>query len=318
MPFQFPELLDQLCPLHAILDVQGVVTGAGPTCRKILPDPIGQSVTDLFEMRRPTGITDASGLIRAGAGRLLLSPKRHPQIRLKGALFPVPQGAVLNLSFGLSMQDAVATYNLTQRDFPPTDLAVELLYLIEANALAMKAATDVTRRLQSARQRAESDSHTDALTGLLNRRGLENAVTKLRRHPCDVALVLMDLDRFKAVNDGLGHSAGDQVLRLVADLLRKHTRPDDILARCGGDEFTLLLHNVTDVDLGKRLDGLIAEIGTPIEIEGKTCGIGASAGWVLIPAQDLRNYDNIAEITDNALYEAKARGRGCHIRARIA
>lgn len=313
----FPlEILNRLCPLHAVLDADGIVTHAGPTFSKVIAAPLGRSLTELFDLRRPT-VTDLPQLVSVATDRMLLSPKDRPGIRLKGALIPAEQGAILNLSFGLSMQEAVATFNLTQRDFPPTDLAVELLYLIEANALAMKAATDVTRRLQSARQRAESDSHTDALTGLLNRRGLENAIATLRTHPCDVALVLMDLDRFKAVNDGLGHAAGDQVLRHVANLLRKHTRPEDILARCGGDEFTLLLRNVAEVDLGRRLDGLIAEIAQPINVEGKDCSIGASAGWSLVRSADLIHYDLVSELTDYALYQAKHQGRGCHVQAEI-
>lgn len=275
-------------------------------------------VLGLFDVRRPRALQDPKHLVKTRTDRLLLSPKARPDLKMKGVLHPLSEGAVLNLSFGLSVREAVEAFDLTQHDFPETDLAIEMLYLIEANALAMNAAIDATRRLQSARQRAESASHTDVLTGLLNRRGLEAAVDVLKEGEGTCALVLMDLDHFKAVNDTLGHAAGDRVLEHVAALLRRHTRQDDVLARCGGDEFTLLLLDLSAEDLGRRLDALISAVSAPIEIDGHTCQIGASAGWAVVDAKALKNFEKLAEITDVALYRAKKNGRSCHFRAEVA
>lgn len=311
-------LLSRLCPLHALIDEAGNVISMGPTLAKILGSTEQAPLFDLFVLKRPAGLLDPKALLGTRTDRLLLTPKAFPKLRLKGALYPVQSGAVLNLSFGLSVKDAVDTFHLTQQDFPAADLAVEILYLMEANALAMTAAIDVTRRLQSARQRAESASLTDALTGLLNRRGLDSALADLKQAPRPCALVLMDLDHFKAVNDRLGHGAGDHVLKHVARLLREHTRKSDILARCGGDEFTLVMPDISATDLGGRLDGLISAVAAPITVEGETCCIGASVGWSLIAPEQLDQFDEISEITDKALYQAKENGRSCHVMSRVA
>lgn len=311
-------LLDHLCPLHVVLNADGDIISSGPTLAKVVGRDAQGPVLDLFDLRRPRGIQDPKHLVKTRTDRLLLSPKSRPDLKMKGVLHPITDGAVLNLSFGLSVREAVQAYDLTQHDFPETDLAIEMLYLIEANNLAMTTAIDVTRRLQTARQRAESASHTDALTGLLNRRGLEVAVDALKEGTAPCALVLMDLDHFKAVNDTLGHAAGDRVLEHVANLLRRHTRQNDVLARCGGDEFTLLLPDLSAHDLGQRLDALISAISTPIEIEGETCRIGASAGWAVVDAKALNYFENLVKITDEALYRAKQNGRSCHCRTEVA
>lgn len=311
-------LLDHLCPLHAVLDAEGQITSSGPTLNKIVGgDPQGP-ILDLFDLRRPTGLTDPQTLVKTRTDRLLLSPKTQPDLKMKGVLHPMQGGAVLNLSFGLSVREAVQAYDLTQHDFPETDLTVEMLYMIEANTLAMTAAIDVTRRLQSARQRAESASHTDQLTGLLNRRGLEVAVDALKEGTVPCALVLMDLDHFKSVNDTLGHAAGDRVLEHVANLLRRYTRQNDVVARCGGDEFTLLIPEITAQDLSQRLDALISAVSAPIEFEGQMCRIGASAGWSVVDAAELKDFENLVKITDEALYAAKQSGRSCHRPAQVA
>lgn len=311
-------LLDHLCPLHAVLDAGGEIVSSGPTLAKVVGGTAQGPVLELFDLRRPRDLNDPERLVKTRTDRLLLSPKTRPDLKMKGVLHPMPEGAILNLSFGLSVREAVQAYDLTQHDFPETDLTIEMLYLIEANNLAMTAAIDVTRRLQNARQLAESASHTDALTGLLNRRGLEVAIDALKEGKGDCALVLMDLDHFKAINDTLGHAAGDRMLEHVANLLRCHTRQNDVLARCGGDEFTLLLPGLSAQDLGQRLDALIAAVSTPIEIEGQTCRIGASAGWAVVDAKALNHFKTLADSTDLALYRAKQSGRSCHCRAEVA
>jgi diguanylate cyclase (GGDEF)-like protein len=157
--------------------------------------------------------------------------------------------------------------------------------------------------LKGALLRERALSRTDALTGLLNRRALDEegarllALCRRKNHP--VAMAYLDLDGFKAVNDRLGHDAGDEVLRTVADALRRSVRPSDICARLGGDEFVVLL---AEADAGEaavaveRVRVRVSERLTP-SLVPVTCSIGVVAFKSapatvaeMIPAADARMY----------------------------
>ena len=113
-------------------------------------------------------------------------------------------------------------------------------------ARALKAAEAEVQRLKQALARAEQLADHDALTGLLNRRGFEQALAGVlaacRRYRTDAALIYIDLDGFKAVNDRFGHAAGDETLKTVAHVLASGVRESDIIARLGGDEFAVILN----------------------------------------------------------------------------
>jgi diguanylate cyclase (GGDEF)-like protein len=113
-------------------------------------------------------------------------------------------------------------------------------------ARALKAAQAEVERLKRALAQAEQLADRDALTGLLNRRGFERALggalASFRRYRSDAALVYIDLDGFKAVNDQFGHAAGDETLKMVAQILSSGVRESDIIARLGGDEFAVVLN----------------------------------------------------------------------------
>ncbi len=150
----------------------------------------------------------------------------------------------------------------------------------------------------------------DTLTGLGNRRLYEAALADLfkvdpsrRRH----ALMLIDLDKFKAVNDTLGHAAGDELLRQVADRLRELACPDDVIIRLGGDEFALI-HPDTDgtQDLA---EAIVASLCKPFLIEGQPVQIGASIGWASV-ADHAKDAAELSARADTALYSVKAAGRG--------
>ena len=123
---------------------------------------------------------------------------------------------------------------LSGADFPVTDLAVELLFLVEANTAAMEASRHLNLRLQGAKIGAEEQAYTDTLTGLKNRRALEHILARLRITHASFALLRLDLDCFKSVNDTRGHSAGDHVLQQVAHRMVHETRDSDTIARVGG------------------------------------------------------------------------------------
>jgi diguanylate cyclase (GGDEF)-like protein len=168
-----------------------------------------------------------------------------------------------------------------------------------------------------ARQQAEDRVVTltmmDGLTGLGNRLRFRQSLAKaLSEAPVGapkIALLLVDLDRFKAVNDTLGHPVGDELLRKVAGRLRTAIRQTDMLARLGGDEFAAWIPASDDSDVLARLAGRIIDLlGRPFLIEGMQVNIGASLGIAVAP-QDGTTYEALMKTADLALYSAKASGR---------
>lgn len=307
-------LLDHFCPMHARIDEAGFVTSAGPTLQRVLPSGWqGRNLSDLVTFQSPSGVHTGLDLLRMGPVRVTGHLRSASDLRLKGGWVPESVGGVLNLSFGISVCDAVRRFHLTEADFAPTDQTIELLFLAEANAMAMGSALDMTLRLQQARREAEERSVTDPLTGLANRRAFELALGQRLQRASPFTLAIMDLDRFKHVNDTLGHGAGDQVLVRVADILRNSVRRADLVARLGGDEFVLLLADcVSPTALDARLNRLIANISAPDAYEGQPYHVGASIGWIAVQQPRDCRADDLMRHADSALYSAKAGGRGCH------
>lgn len=316
------QVLDCLCPMYAILDSKGRVVHAGPTLVKLWPGRAvaGQSVFDLFKIRRPPCDETMQGLLRHSGTKLHLSLRAAPQTELKGVLVPLPAPswrsghAVLNLSFGISVQEAVRAFSLTGGDFAVTDPTIEMLYLIEAKSAAMEASRKLNLRLQGAKMAAEAQAVTDTLTGLKNRRALDAILTRLIDSEQDFALLHVDLDFFKTVNDSFGHAAGDHVLQAVAAAMVDETRNVDTVARTGGDEFVIILSGATDpAKVGEIAARLIARIERPVPFQDQICQISASVGVALTCAYDVPRVARLIEDADHALYAAKHRGRGCHV-----
>jgi diguanylate cyclase (GGDEF)-like protein/PAS domain S-box-containing protein len=176
--------------------------------------------------------------------------------------------------------------------------------------------TDVTDRKESER-RLQHDAMHDALTGLPNRvlflDRLDQAIRRAqRRHPeASAAVLFLDLDHFKLVNDSLGHLAGDRLLVDVAGRLESVLRPNDTVARLGGDEFTLLLDDVTDVReailIAERVQQTLAE---PFELDGREFHVGASIGIAVATADSVP--EEVLRDADVAMYRAKGAGKGRH------
>ena len=171
---------------------------------------------------------------------------------------------------------------------------------------------DITVR-RRAEARVAHMAHHDALTGLPNRAlfraRLEEALVRARRgRGC--AMLLLDLDRFKAVNDTLGHPAGDTLLRAVAGRLQAELRENDTAARLGGDEFVVLQDGADQPrDAAALAERLVAALGAPYRIEGHHVEIGASVGIVIASDEDATP-DAMLKNADLALYRAKLDGRG--------
>jgi len=156
-------------------------------------------------------------------------------------------------------------------------------------------------------------AHHDVLTGLPNRilfhkkleKNIRNAKVKKRKF----ALFFIDLDQFKQINDSLGHEIGDKVLKIVAERFRSIIRKEDTLSRLGGDEFTVILPNVKNIELVSQLaQKLLAVFNDPVHVGEHKLYISCSIGITLYPKDDV-NADNLLKDADAAMYKAKEEGR---------
>lgn len=165
-----------------------------------------------------------------------------------------------------------------------------------------------------ANRRAEQLARFDALTGLANRHALSEALQqtllRARAHRTRVALAFLDLDGFKAVNDHLGHEAGDALLREVGGRLQNAARADDLVARLGGDEFVLVVERAGDVAaLAQLATRLLEAIAAPVQLRGFPLRLNGSIGISVFP-DDAEDADSLLRNADAAMYVAKSRGQG--------
>jgi len=155
----------------------------------------------------------------------------------------------------------------------------------------------------------EASADTDFLLGILNRRGfereLDRSVAYIRRYHASGALIVLDVDRLKPINDAFGHAAGDAVLKAVVAALSRHVRSSDLLGRLGGDEFALLLWNLSENDARAKAASLEETIDRlTFTFRGRTISAGASAGVAILgPHADA---GTALEQADSAMYVRKA------------
>ncbi len=173
--------------------------------------------------------------------------------------------------------------------------------------------SDITDRKEK-EELIRYQANYDALTGLPNRvlfhDRLMQSITAARRYPKDRgALMFIDLDHFKEVNDTLGHEAGDSLLKKVSERLRQYTRESDTVARLGGDEFTVMLPSIGSVEDVRKVAGKIIEaLSRMFDLDGKSAHISASIGITIFP-DDGDELTRVLQNADQAMYAAKSAGR---------
>lgn len=312
-PMPDVRVLDVLCPMHLIVNVTGHITHAGPTIAKMRPDPglEGQRFLEVFEVARPRAVDTMDDLRQTARQKLHLQMRDAPRTALKGIIMPMAGGElVVNLSFGISIMEGVRDYALTNADFAATDLAIEMLYLMEAQSAVMGEYRRLSHRLEGAKNEAEERAFTDTLTGLKNRRALDTILARRIALGGGFALMHIDLDYFKDVNDTLGHAAGDHVLQTVARIMTEETRETDSVARVGGDEFTVILPDVRSEAVLRRVGRrIIGRMEQPIPFEDQECRISASIGTVRIEPGSTSTAEEVLSDADVALYASKHAGR---------
>jgi diguanylate cyclase (GGDEF)-like protein len=169
--------------------------------------------------------------------------------------------------------------------------------------------------LHEAKERAEHAANYDALTGLANRAFLLRRVgMEMAAYPdAEWALLFLDLDGFKQVNDCHGHFIGDGLLAAVADRLLRNARSMDTVARVGGDEFIFILNEIGTADNAAYVARkIIASLAQTFLIQDRTCQIGGSIGIAVFP-EDGDNMEDIIKLADDAMYLAKKNGKGKYV-----
>ena len=174
---------------------------------------------------------------------------------------------------------------------------------------------DITARSELEKQ-LDFLAYHDTLTGLPNRTllldRLGHAIKRAQRDNTLLALLIIDLDQFKNINDSLGHFAGDTLLQEAAQRFQRSTRSADTVARLGGDEFTILLENIRHIDAVEEVaDKILNVFSAPFEIEENKQYISASIGIVMYPMAD-DQIEDLMRAADTAMYHAKAAGRNCY------
>jgi diguanylate cyclase (GGDEF)-like protein len=223
--------------------------------------------------------------------------KDLPVIMLSGVEDPAKIARALDL--GAS--------DFVRKPFDAIELLARVRVQLKIEALRMD--------LEYAKDRLEALATTDGLTGLLNRRTLMERVEQewIRgaRYSRPFAFVMIDLDRFKAVNDEYGHQVGDAVLKIAAERLQAGVRPTDQIGRYGGEEFAAVLGETTlagALTAAERLRRIIAE--APFEVEGiQPLPVTASFGVAATSDRQVGSVEQLVEAADRALYRAKSEGR---------
>jgi diguanylate cyclase (GGDEF)-like protein len=184
-----------------------------------------------------------------------------------------------------------------------------MLVQVEAREFKLGMTIDALERTQVELERA----NYDALTGLPNRvifhDRLRKGVAAAQAGGHKMAVMFIDLDRFKWVNDNLGHAAGDALLRQVAKRLKECVRDDDIIARMGGDEFTAILPKVGALEDACEIAGrMVKALRQPFDLDGQEANIGCSIGIALSPMHG-DSPERLLNAADAAMYKAKEAGR---------
>ncbi len=196
------------------------------------------------------------------------------------------------------------------------EVAVRCMPLVYDGQPAMQVvARDISDRKRLEKQLAYQATH-DALTGVSNRSALlthlDDALAQARRNRSPVWVAFLDLDRFKQVNDRLGHRAGDQLLETVTSRLSRLLRKGDLIGRYGGDEFILVMRGAADAELNPQmLERIMQEVGEPVEIDGHTLHVTCSLGVTSFP-EDGHTPQLLLDRADAAMYRAKQSGRNAY------
>ena len=271
----------------SIVDPDGTIRWQSPSTERVLGySPEALAGTSVYDLVHP----EDAPTLRATFGHLAATPARPETIDLRAR----------------------------HRDGSWRDLEASATSMVDTPSVGgiVITARDVTERKAFEGQLARQAFY-DSLTGLPNRIlftfSIERALAGARRNNVGVAVMYLDLDGFKSVNDTLGHHAGDRLLALLAERLRSSVRPGDTVARLGGDEFTVLLEDIIHPEQAELVARRIVErLDQPFDIDGRAVSVTASIGIAFGTDADARPAD-LLRFADAAMYRAKTEGKARYV-----
>ncbi len=318
-------LLDAAFPFHLVLDGQLRIRQAGRSLRRLYPQLVdGRPFNELFEVTAPRVPADLSAYAALPRALFLLRSRADADLTLRGQMLHDEAAGVLLFVGSPWVTDTsiFATLGLTLNDFAASDPAVDYAVLLQNQNSSLTAARELAGRLEQTARELTHQAYHDALTGLPNRACFTDRLGQVldRLDPATaetVSVIMLDLDGFKAVNDGYGHSAGDELLSVLAHRLRTVAGHSEVIARFGGDEFAVLIgpapaQSATDraVDL---TEAVLAALREPVELPSHPearVRLGASAGIAVRHGDE--SADELVRNADLAMYAAKAGGKDCY------
>jgi predicted signal transduction protein with EAL and GGDEF domain len=338
-----PHLFTAAFPFHLVIDRELRIRQAGPSLRRLCPTIENDA---RFESHFTVATPRSASTFDAMAGRprtmFLLRSVAGRDVTLRGQMLYDELDEMLFFVGSPWVTDtaALAGLDLTLDDFAASDAVIDYVLLLQNQAASLATARDLAARLQKSTEELTHQAFHDSLTGLPNRNMLADRVQAVvapaHDSTCEHFSVLMlDLDGFKAVNDSYGHSTGDELLRIVAERLRSTTRPGDLVARFGGDEFAILVEPGNDgrsephgvnrcADLGAAghpltaalvADRAMAALREPVNLPPPadvTIQIAASVG--IAACGGATTAEDILRNADLAMYAAKCAGKDRHER----
>ena len=320
-------LLDAAFPFHLVLDQQLRIRQAGRTLRRLYPDLAdGVQLAEVFEVTAPRVPARFATYATLPRELFLLRSRTDADLILRGQMLHDDGARVLFFlgSPWVTDTSTFTTLGLTLNDFATSDPAVDYAVLLQNRNSSLTAAKELAGRLEQTAKELQHQAYHDALTGLPNRAYFTDRLGHILNHldPATgetVSVIMFDLDGFKAVNDGYGHSAGDELLNVVAGRLRQVATHVDLVARFGGDEFAMLAgpgagDDEADPNLAAELaEAILAAVREPVELPSHPearVRLGASVGIAVRRGDE--NADELIRNADLAMYAAKAGGKDRH------
>ncbi len=313
----------QAFPFAFVVDQSRRIVAAGELLRRICPEVDGQPLLDECFSAANGELGRDFAQLAADSGQLLILQRRLAGVvpPLRGQWMSIDDRGLMFIGWPwVTSFGQLGEMGIKLSEIPPHNPLAEMLMLLQTNRSAMDDAHELARALRQRRQELEQVNKElehrafhDALTGLPNRLMLRDrlsqAIARAERHRSVLAVLFIDLDRFKAINDTLGHQIGDAVLQSVASRITDQLRKSDTVAREGGDEFLVLLEDVGSVQNAALVAAkLLHSLDQPYVIGSHSLHCSGSIGVAMYP-DDGASAGELIKHADAAMFDSKGEGR---------